>query len=139
MSDDDHEDLDEYIAGHQRFRLRRNQLWLWLTRLRRVSDLTHNGRFAKEFFMDIAKAFGPDNPRPWDPGHVSLRSPTAPHETRATLRLKQNGWDGDDIREVLLMKGSEVIRSLREGMEEEGIAHAAGRAIVGGTVPKGTV
>ena len=83
--------------------------------------------------------YGPDNPRPWDPNHPSLHSPMAPHETRATLRLKEAGWNGDKMREVLKMRGTKLINSLKRGMDEETEAHAAGRLIVGGTVEKGTV
>jgi hypothetical protein len=74
----------------------------------------------------------------WNPNDPILRSPMAPHETRATLRLKQNGWPGDDIRKMLNMGATKLIASLKEGMNEETDAQVAGRQIVGGTVEKGT-
>lgn len=104
-----------------------------------LSRMRNGFRTFRKALMDSIQGFGPDNPRPWDPNHPSLKSHLAPHETRATLRLKQAGWPGGEMHRVLKMTATKLIGSLREGMDEESNARASGRQIVGGTVDRGTV
>lgn len=75
----------------------------------------------------------------WDPNDPILRSPLAPHESRATLRMHRAGWPGNEIMKKLNLKGTQLMQSLREAMSDEGDAHRSGRPIHDGTVEKGTV
>lgn len=82
---------------------------------------------------------GPDNPRPWDANHPSLKSHLAPHETRAVMRMHRAGWPGGDIHKMLKLKGSQLLRGFRFAMEEEDLAHRSRRPIHDATVERGTV
>lgn len=74
----------------------------------------------------------------WNPNDPILKSPLAPHETRATLRMHRAGWPGGEILNALNLSGSRLINSLRDAMTEEGNAHQAGRPIHDKTARKGS-
>lgn len=75
-----------------------------------------------------------------DPNDPILKSNLAPHETRATMRMHRAGWPGGEIVKVLKIKGTALVESMKQAMEEEGIAHRSNLPIHDGPpVEKGTV
>jgi len=88
--------------------------------------------------MKDKQGFSPDNPRPWDPNHPMLKSPLAPHETNAAMRLHRGGWSNQHILGLLKVKGTQLIALLKTAMDEEGEAARMGRPIHDAKVDKGT-
>ena len=75
----------------------------------------------------------------WNPNDPMLRSPLAPHESRATMRMHRAGWPGPEIAKALKLKGTQLMHSLQQAIDEEGIANRQRRPIHDSAVPKGTV
>jgi len=97
--------------------------------------LTPNGR---RYRVNALRGYGPDNPRDWDPNHPMLKSPLAPHETNAAMRLHRNGHPNPEILKILKVKGTQLISMLRSAMDEEGDASRMHRPIHDAKVDKGT-
>lgn len=74
----------------------------------------------------------------WVPDHPLLKSPYAPFETPAVVRMHRAGWPGPAILKALGMKASQLMMALSKGMDEEQKAHRADRPIHDATVKKGT-
>ena len=81
--------------------------------------------------------FSPENPRDWNPNHQLLKSPQAPHETIGVLRLQRAGYDAKESMKILKMKGTQFVKELKKGLDEETDAHDRGCLIVDGRIKKG--
>ncbi|AGT14322.1 hypothetical protein ADZZY_74 [Mycobacterium phage Adzzy] len=65
----------------------------------------------------------PENPGPWDPNHPMLKSPYAPHETAAVLRIKRTGIPGPELMKLLKLKGTRLMSQIQRAMDQETEAH----------------
>lgn len=65
----------------------------------------------------------------WDPNHRLLKSPIAPHETAAVLRMHRSGHKGSDIMKLFKLRGTTLMRQMQKALEDETRAGRAGRPI----------
>lgn len=70
--------------------------------------------------------------------HPSLLAKDAPHESRGVIRAYRAGWIGPRLSELLGVSQSALTAQVKDGLDEEGCASAAKRAIYDARVPKGT-
>lgn len=70
--------------------------------------------------------------------HPSLLAKDAPHESRGVIRAYRAGWLGPRLSELLGVSQSALTAQVKDGLDEEGCASAAKRAIYDARVPKGT-
>ncbi|QJD52536.1 hypothetical protein PBI_AN9_74 [Mycobacterium phage AN9] len=73
--------------------------------------------------------YGPDNPREWDPNDPKLKSPYAPHETAAVLRMNRAGFKGAHTMKLLRLRGTQLMNQIQRAMDVEQAAHRARRPI----------
>ncbi|QGJ89771.1 hypothetical protein SEA_SUPERCHUNK_72 [Mycobacterium phage Superchunk] len=59
----------------------------------------------------------------WDPNHISLKSPLAPHETAGVLRIKRTGMSGPDMMKMLKLRGTRLMTQIQRAMDQETDAH----------------
>ncbi|AXH48840.1 hypothetical protein SEA_STEAMY_66 [Mycobacterium phage Steamy] len=71
----------------------------------------------------------PDNPREWDPNHLTLSSPLAPHETSGLLRMHRAGHSGEQIMKTLKVRAADFTRQFSKALDAEQAAHDQGRPI----------
>lgn len=83
-------------------------------------------------------AHNTDNPRDWDPNHPSLKSPLAPHESAAVLRMHRAGMTGVDMMKILKCRGGRLTKMFQRGLDVEGIAAMRGVPIYDSLIEKGT-
>lgn len=81
--------------------------------------------------------FSPETPRRWDPDHIMLKSPIAPHEVGWVLRLHRAGWPGEQIVKEFRLKGSQLASKFRLACEEEIIAKKQQRPIHDAFIKRG--
>ncbi|ASR86521.1 hypothetical protein SEA_CHANGELING_69 [Mycobacterium phage Changeling] len=65
----------------------------------------------------------------WDPNHPSLKSPMAPHETAAVLRMHRHGYKGAEIMKVFKLRGTRLMKQMQRALDAETQAGHAGRPI----------
>ncbi|AHJ86433.1 hypothetical protein 40AC_70 [Mycobacterium phage 40AC] len=65
----------------------------------------------------------------WDPNHPLLRSPLAPHETAAVLRMHRAGHKGAKIMSILKLRGTALMKQMEKALADETSAAAQGRKI----------
>ncbi|ASJ79781.1 hypothetical protein KIY85_gp69 [Mycobacterium phage Heffalump] len=65
----------------------------------------------------------------WDPNHPLLRSPAAPHETAAVLRMHRAGYKGAQIMKILKLRGTRLMSQMQKALDDETRAAHAGRDI----------
>ncbi|EHB47627.1 hypothetical protein MycrhDRAFT_5753 [Mycolicibacterium rhodesiae JS60] len=77
-----------------------------------------------------ADRYNPDNPRPWDPNHVSLRSSIAPHESGGVLRVPRTGRRGAALLKVFpSIPATRLMKQLQKDVDDEASAGRAHRPI----------
>ncbi|QBJ00255.1 hypothetical protein SEA_PHARAOH_67 [Mycobacterium phage Pharaoh] len=74
-------------------------------------------------------AYGPDNPREWDPNHRTLSTRHAPHETSGLVRMHRAGHSGQQIMKLMKIKARELTKHFGAEIDAEQAAHAQGRQI----------
>ncbi|AAC18509.1 hypothetical protein SEA_LAKES_74 [Mycobacterium phage Lakes] len=65
----------------------------------------------------------------WDPNDPKLKSPYAPHETAAVLRMHRVGFKGAHTMKLLKLRGTQLMNQIQRAMDAEQAAHRAGRPI----------
>jgi hypothetical protein len=74
-----------------------------------------------------------------DPNDPLLKSPDAPHETAGTLRIHRVGYRGQALQALFPRRfGTELVRQIQRGLEQEGDAYARRLPIHDATVTEGT-
>jgi hypothetical protein len=54
---------------------------------------------------------------------------TAPHEPSCALRMQQRGWPGPQIMQILGFRGTQLMKALETGLEDQNAAHRRGQVI----------
>lgn len=72
-----------------------------------------------------------------DPNDPLLAAPAA-HETAGVLRMQRAGIPGPEIMRMLNLRGTELMKQLQRGLDQETIAHQRGLPIYDERMPKGT-
>jgi len=80
----------------------------------------------------------PREKKDWTADDPILKSPHAPHEVPAVLRLHKAGWPGGEIMQALDVRASKLVASLAEATNEEKRAAQANRPIHDALVKEGT-
>ncbi|ALA48171.1 hypothetical protein AU152_gp58 [Mycobacterium phage Phlei] len=65
-------------------------------------------------------------PRDWDPDDPMLKSPLAPHETAAVLRMQRAGFSGMETMSLLNMRATQLMGAVKKAMDDEQRAFNAG-------------
>lgn len=76
--------------------------------------------------------------RKWDADDRILRSPHAPHEVAAVLRMHRAGWPAPAIAKSLGMRASKLVGALSKAMFEANQAAKANRDLHQECVKEGT-
>lgn len=79
--------------------------------------------------VKTAQDYGPDNSREWDPDSPLLKSPMAPHETAAVLRMQRAGYPGSSIMKTLKLRGTALMNQMQKALNEETRASGHGRDV----------
>lgn len=88
------------------------------------------------YYMAVIEPFDPNDPKE----RALLENKSGvPHEPPAVLRLQRQGYRGEALKKVSLMKPTVLVNALQKALDAEGDAHRRGCPIHDATVPKGTV
>ncbi|MGZ6054490.1 MAG: hypothetical protein ACXWOV_02800 [Isosphaeraceae bacterium] len=71
--------------------------------------------------------------RNWKPNEdlerLKLGDMKAPYEVGAELRMLRAGWPGDDIRKLLKVRATKLMKALNREMSREQMAHGRGQVV----------
>ncbi|AEJ93363.1 hypothetical protein SEA_KIPPER29_71 [Mycobacterium phage Kipper29] len=65
----------------------------------------------------------------WNPDDKILKSPLAPHESAAVLRMHRAGHKGADTLKILKVRATKLMKQMQRALDEETRAAHAGRPI----------
>lgn len=87
--------------------------------------------------MPQLEQYGPDNPRPWDPNDVRLKSKYAPHETGGVLRMQRVGFTGSEMTKMFRVSPAKLMSDIRNQLNAEDDASKRNKPIHDGSKSKG--